>query len=88
MAQTAVEAARREEDALLRAGRELATRAGLQLLRQAEACTWVGVGGGGAKRGSPSAKGLFWGGWTGLSFKPEVPAVPVDTWKPFCWCWA
>lgn len=38
MAEAAVEAAHREEDALIGAGRELATCADLQLLRQAE--TW------------------------------------------------
>lgn len=38
MAQAAVEAAQREEDALLRAGGELAPGASLQLLAQAEAC--------------------------------------------------
>lgn len=38
VAQAAVKAAHREEDALLRAGGELAPRAPLQLLAQAEAC--------------------------------------------------
>lgn len=42
VAQAALEAAHREEDALLRAGGELATRASLQLLAQAEACDRTG----------------------------------------------
>lgn len=52
MAQATLEAAHREEDALLGAGGELATRASLQLLAQAEACDRAGTGQHGQVEGS------------------------------------
>lgn len=52
VAQAALKAAHREEDALLGAGGELATRATLQLLAQAEACNRAGTGQRGQVEGS------------------------------------
>lgn len=77
VAQAAVEGAHLEENALLRAGRELAPCAALQLLGQAE--TWN--------------KGHVWHMFLKIRLTPVIrvelpsPAVPVllvDMWKPFC----
>lgn len=60
MAQAAVEAAHREEDALLRAGRELAPGPRLQLLAQAEALGRRGREGRALRRSLPRP------GWRGV----------------------
>lgn len=78
VAQAAVEAAPREEYALLRAGRELAAPSSLQLLAQAEAWdrTRARLGGrfGSAVTGGPAGGG---GG------SPAAPVLLLDMWKPF-----
>lgn len=82
MAESAVEAAHREEDALLWAGGELATCTDLQLLRQAKAWTHRREAGG-QSEGHILLK-VCPANWTAVSSKPEAPALPGDTWKPFC----
>lgn len=82
VAQAALKAAHREEDALLRAGGELATRASLQLLAQAEACDRAG------DRAAWSGGG-FWAAADGPlpaadRASPAAPVLLLDMWKPFC----